>query len=782
MIEDEEFRRLFKTESEEHLEGLERGLLELEKNPRNQPVLEEIFREVHSLKGSSRMLGLREIEAISHQLESFFAGLKRGQATLSPSKIDPIFRAVQGIRQLVSEAVTGTPANVDVNKILEVLTGEVEESEDLADTDREPEIEGPPPESDDPSLSMAKEEPWPDPQKSEAGSPPLSPVFPNATQPAVPGAGPQAITEKFRLETIRVETRKLDALLNYSGELSVTKGNIVHRSTELEEVFLLFEEWTREGTELRALLNEIGQKLSPGEGDRLSIAFQRQREQGERLGSVLQRLKKEGGEDNARLEFFIEELKETVRTMRLLPLSTVFNLFPGMVHTLRLERSKRVDLIVEGEEVTVDKGILEAMKDPLMHLIRNAVDHGIETPEERTRRGKPPTGVIRLRAIQSGGNIVIEVSDDGSGLDLERIRISAIKKKLVREEDLSDFSWEKAQSLIFMPGFSTSSFVTDVSGRGIGLDVVRTNVERIKGNIQIESKPGRGCTFRIQFPMTVATSRVVTVEVDGRIYALADDFVDRTVRISLKGSFTLGGRRVILVDETPVPVVWLRDLLELQPKSGQRPRRGESPDTFPGVVILDGLERLALLVDDVLDEQEIVLQHYGGLLKRVRNVSGTAILETGKICIVLNPSDLIKSAKKKAGSPVREQAVELEIRKKVILLVEDNITTRIQEKRILDGAGFEVITAVDGADALTKLGSYPVDAVVSDIVMPNMDGLLLTEKIRGDKKYRELPIVLVTSLSSEVDKKKGMEAGANAYIPKPGFDQTVLLDTLNRLV
>jgi two-component system chemotaxis sensor kinase CheA len=272
------------------------------------------------------------------------------------------------------------------------------------------------------------------------------------------------------------------------------------------------------------------------------------------------------------------------------------------------------------------------------------------------------------------------------------------------------------------------------------------------------------------------------VQVDGRVYAVPDDFVDRTLRVPLGSGFSLGGRKVILVDETPVPVVWLRELLELKATTGKPVGKGRAAEAVPGVVIFDGSEKLTLLVDGVLDEQEIVLQPYGGLLRRVRNVSGTAILETGRICIVLNPSDLIQSAKRKSGTPAPEPTPEPETRKKVVLLVEDNITTRIQEKRILDGAGYEVITAVDGVDALTKLGVHPVDAVVSDIVMPNMDGLLLTERIRENIKHRELPVILVTSLSSEEDKRRGMEAGANAYIPKPGFDQTVLLETLNRLM
>lgn len=335
------------------------------------------------------------------------------------------------------------------------------------------------------------------------------------------------------------------------------------------------------------------------------------------------------------------------------------------------------------------------------------------------------------------------------------------------------------QSLIFASGLSTSSFVTDVSGRGVGLDVVRNNVERLKGTVQLESVTGKGLTLRVQLPITLATARVLTVAVNGRSYALPVEYVHTSRMAKPNEIFTLEGRATLMLDGQAVSVAKLEDLLELPNPQSSIP----NPASQSAIVFLSvGDERFGLIADMLIDEQEVVLKPQSALLKRVRNVSGATILETGEVCMVLNPQDLLKSLRKQTAQAVAAPPPEAVAVKKVLLLAEDSIVTRTQEKRILENAGYEVVTAVDGLDAFNKLGTRAFDGVVSDIVMPNMTGLALAAKIRENKSYAELPIILVTTLASDEDKQRGLEAGANAYLTKPAFDQQVLLECLKRLV
>nr|WP_233258823.1 hybrid sensor histidine kinase/response regulator [[Phormidium] sp. ETS-05] len=691
------------------------------------------------------------------------------------------------------------------------------------------------------------------------------------------GDTPVAVDSEYRIETIRVETSKLDALMTQTGELTVTKSRISHRLADVEEILNLCEEWSRDAFMNRFFIEEITQGygrssgnghvngevtgyadfaiantnllLAPnGNGHKFNggqakasndLRFGQLQEfhhrTEERLGYLLElitRLRNSVYEDSARLDIITDELEEGVRTLRLLPLSTIFNMFPRMVRDLAKQQAKQVELMIEGGETRADKRILEEMKDPLMHMIRNAVDHGIETPAERERRGKPPGATIRLLGYQTASNVIIEVVDDGCGLDIDKIKETALRRGIAREDELAIMTVNQIYSLIFAPGFSTRTFVTEVSGRGVGLDVVRTNVERLKGSIHVESTPGKGCTLRIQLPTTLATAHVLLIAVDGITYALPVEFVQMARLLPQEEIFCIEGRETILLEGQPISVIPLGDLLQLSPrqkalslvkqtsskteeqgktalreagdqetsspfskKGGKGGETGKldsnsrevSPNSGsvarPCIICQVGDESIGLIVDALLDEQDVVLKPQSKLLQRVRNVSGATILGTGEVCMVLNPQDLLKSVRK-AHTPVAssDPVADSIDRKKVILLVEDSIATRTQEKRILEAAGYEVVTAVDGMDGFNKLQSRTFDAVISDVQMPNLDGLGLTAKIRQIKEYSDLPIILVTSLAKDEDKRRGAEAGANAYITKSSFNQTLLTETLRRLI
>jgi len=368
-------------------------------------------------------------------------------------------------------------------------------------------------------------------------------------------------------------------------------------------------------------------------------------------------------------------------------------------------------------------------------------------------------------------------------LDTESIKRTALRRGVCSTESLAKMSVEQIQSLIFAPGFSTRTEVTELSGRGTGLDVVRTKVEQLKGAIAIESNQGLGCTFKLQLNTTLTTTHVLIVAVNNVSYAIPVDSVQTTLLVARQEIFATGGCQTIMLDSQPVSVAWLTDLLQLPLTVPTSPKAADfTTKMLPCIVLQVGTECLGLLVDALVDQQIVVLKPQSKLLQRVPNVSGATILATGEVCTILNPQDLLKSVQRGRGTPTSSQQFLQEIKKPAILLVEDSITIRTQVKRILEGAGYDVTAAVDGLDGFNKLKSRNFDAVGSDVQMPNLDGLALTAKIRQQKEYTELPIILVTTLADDEDKKRGADAGADAYLTKGNFDQQLLLDTLKRLI
>jgi len=831
MIEDDELRTIFKTASEEHLQKLDEGLLHLEHYPGDRPHLEALLREAHSLKGDSNMLGQKDIGTLAHQIEHLLGSVKRGEIELDGALCDRLYQGMDAIRKLVQEAVTGTPAGVNTFYTLALLMGaspspapeSVETTPETAPNGHMPESAGsveqeasPGSDASDGMVPVTERSiPQPEvPDLPAEGAGEISGTIPAiaATANSSPSQNGQSAPAQpaeptdaqplptYQIDTIRVEAHKLDALMTQAGELTVTKVRMAHRLNDIEALVTLWEEWSREAFVHRFSLDQLEHRaeasLSQKNGSpqtrrrqtanllpQLQALFAHTDDRLERMGAIVTRLRNAIYEDTARLDMLATDLEEGVRTLRLLPLATIFNLFPRMVRDLARQQGKQVELIIEGGDTRADKRILEEMKDPLMHMIRNAIDHGVELPEARERVGKSHTARIWLRGYQTPTSIVLEVADDGKGLDLDNIKRTAVQRGLCRTEELAAMTPEQIQSLIFAPGFSTRTLVTEVSGRGVGLDVVRTNVERLKGSVLVESTPGQGTTLRVQMGITLATAHVLILQVNGIAYALPVEFVETTLLIQAAQIFSIEGRQAIALNGQPISVVPLADLLELpQTCAMSQDNVAHRSDSSACIILRIGQERLGVLVDALLDEQDVVLKPQSKLLKRVRNVSGATILGTGEVCMVLNPVDLLKSLQKRAIARTLQPAVQEAPRKPVVLLVEDSIATRTQEKRILEGAGYEVVTAVDGVDGFNKLRTRQFDAIVTDIEMPNLDGLSLTSKIRQQREYSELPIILVTSLASEDDKRRGAEAGANAYITKGGFDQKALIETLRLLV
>jgi len=703
MIEDLELRTLFKVESDEHLQTLENGLLRLEADPKDTAIIEDLFRSAHSLKGAARMLGVADLETLAHHFEDQLSAARRGNRPISAEGADRLYHGLDAMRQLALEASTGKGAPVDLAEVLARLRG-----------DAIPESTNKVSNPDDVAVALSDDiaQPLSARDASEAGLAvdlavtDAFPPIPTATVPIVASNESPIASETttFKVETMRVEPAKLDALMTLAGEMVVTTARTVRAMSAIEELGELWEEWNRDAA--RSSLALAGKDLP----QRSPLIHEREAGRLKRLRHIVDRFERTSNEEVGRLSLLADDMIEAIRDIRLLPFSTIFNLFSRLVRDLSHEQGKEVRLEIEGGSLMADKHLLEELKDPLMHMIRNAVDHAVGLPEEREKQGKPREATIWLRAYRTSSRMVIEIADDGRGLDEGAIRRTASQKRLLDENEHASLSSEQLQNLIFSPGFSTTPLITDVSGRGVGLDVVRTNIDRLKGTISVQSQAGVGCVFRIEAPITLATIRVLLIQIAQRSYAIPIETVQETFIVSPDTIFAIEGQPSIRWESGPIRVVHLSDLLELPRDLQPNPKNKDR--SIPGVLLAIGTERLALFVDALLDEQEVILKPFGGLLQRVRNILGSTILSTGEICMVLNPRDLMKSAQRhRISAPLSESTQEE--RKKVLLLAEDSITTRTQEKRILEGAGYEVVTAVDGSDAFSKLGTRLFDASLS---------------------------------------------------------------------
>ena len=712
-IDDPELCNLFRIESAEHLQKLDAGLLRLEKTPQDQALVQEIFREAHSLKGSARMLGLIDIQGLANTVEDMLGEVRSGKLQITADVIKPQLTTLDQIRKLVAEAVGDS---------------------DLAIPSSQAEIPAPKDEIQPLILEPA---------------PIVSGALPNPTTESVKSdsinKGHQ-IPSEFHIETLRVDAKKLDFLLSQVGELVVSRSRILRWQEE-------FNKW----------VNQLEEAQIPNET----------------LLTQVQSMRSKLIEDAGRLSAITEEIEGGIIGLRLLPISTLLEQFPRMVHDLAAEEKKQVDLIFEGESTVADKRIIEEMKSPLMHMLRNAIDHGIELPEDRVKTGKHPVGKILVKVSQEADHVRLDVSDDGRGLDLDAIRQQAVKRHLYSEAQALELDDAQLKNVLMTPGFSTNKMITDISGRGVGLDVVRSTVERMHGTLQINSTPGKGMVFTLNLPVSLTSTRVMRLREWGENYALPCEAIYFSKILKPGELIIREDRQCFYHDDEIITVSRLGSLLD-------RPSQFEDVHAaLICVVIKVGEFNFGLIVDELHEEEEIVLKPPPVPIKRLRNVSGVTILDSGLVCAVLNAADLAKSAQRLHQRSVKAdemgQPTQAPI-KRSLLLVEDSIVTRIQEKRILEAAGYEVITAVDGVNAWNILASRSFDAIVSDIMMPNMDGLELTAKIRANKKFAEIPIILVTSLASEEDRRKGLEVGADAYISKSDFDQTILLDSITRLI
>lgn len=763
----------FKTEQAEHVQKINQGLLALEKNPANQQeLLKEIFREAHSLKGAARAVGLTTIESLGHGLEEVLLGAKEGRLSFSAELFDLLYQALDAVEAVLErvEAGDSTPA-AEVLALLARL--------EAAGRPQRPETGQPEPEPRQPEQPEPEREATAQPQV-EAGEqePATRQINEERVEPVV-----AVRTTTASDETIRVSVSKLDALMGQFSELLGAKIRAEQRLAEVRQMQAVAAEWHKASLGLRSQTNRL-LRSNQNNGQRKDMAallsFTVSNQEQLRAFSVQANgLYRQLANDTLRLSLIIDELQDEIKRVRMLPLSTITTTFGRMVRDLAREQGKVIDLEIEGGETELDKRVLEQIKDPLMHLLRNAVDHGLEKREERIAAGKAEEGRIVLSASQQGNNVVIRVVDDGGGLNLEAIRTAAVRKGMMPLAEAQKLSDGEVAALIFSSGLSTSRIITDISGRGVGLDVVRQNVEELHGTLEVGFEAGQGTWFTLTLPLTLASSRGLLVRAGGQTFALPLSTVERMLQVEPGKIRQVEGKEAISYQGRPVAVARLAELLEIPP--------GEAGSAQQSTVVIVAVaeKRLGLLVDELAGEQEIVMKSLGKQLAKVGGIAGATVLGNGQVILVLHAGDLVKLAGRQAG---RQAVTEMNgtrglKQSKRVMVVDDSITTRTLEKNILEAAGYQVMLATDGEEALGLLGVEGLaHLIVSDINMPRLDGFELAQRVKQDVRYSEIPVILVTSLDSPADKARGIEVGADAYIVKSQFDQGNLLDTIEQLI
>lgn len=739
---DKDFQRrllaTFRVEAEEHIQALSSGLLELERAGDGEvraKVIESVFREAHSLKGAARAVGLAGIEQVCHSAENLFSALQRGEVRLSQAVLDALHDAVDGLAALLrkADATAGGDSAVAASRLLARLDG----------------------------VLRAKEA---RPAEGELQQTAEAPDRPSSTA------------------TVRISTERLDALLFQAEELLSAKLGSSQHAADLRAAAAALGGWKKNQTgvgALQRLLQRAWSKDRPIERRlrRLPELLEREDEFFKSFEARLAALTRSGEQMQRALGAMVDSLLDDVKKALMLPASSALTMFHKLVRDLCREQGKEAELRVLGADIEIDRRILDELRDPLMHLLRNCIDHGIERPADRANKGKPARGTIEIALTRrSEATFEIVVLDDGAGIDARAVAEAAVKAGTVSREEVEGRDAGEVRRLVFGSGVSTSAAVTEISGRGLGLAIVREKVERLGGSVAVEAGRESGTTFRLIVPLTLSTFRGVHVNAAGCRFVIPTAYVGRVLRIERNQIKTVENRETIRWNGSALALAHLAQVLGLGVS-----KPPEQSDKLQVVVVGSPDRKIALAVDEVLEEREVLVKPLGKQLVRVRNIAGASVLGSGELVPILDVPDLLRSAVRAAAVPAAPKESDRRGRK-AVLVVEDSITSRTLLKSILEAAGYDVATAVDGAEAFALLKTRRFDAVVSDVDMPRMNGFELTAKIKADSTLSALPVVLVTSLESREDREKGIDAGASAYIVKRSFDQSNLLGALGRLL
>ena len=779
MDEFQEILQDFLVESFELVEKLDEDLVELESNPEDLELLNGIFRVAHTVKGASSFLNFDVLTHLTHHMEDVLNKARHGDLIITPDIMDVILESIDLMKALL-ETIRDTSADegIDVSacvarldkisngeapsdatvepeeksepeSVVEEAPAEEEEpdydnmdpdeveaeierllaqrqSEDKAKRDAKiaageavptmPEVEDEEKKEEEPKVEKKEEKvvakKVPAPVKKEQ-----KPANKESAKAAAPTKRTPAAVE----QTIRVDVKRLDHLMNLIGELVLAKNRLMKINEDVEERY--------EGEEF---LEELTQVVSI-------------------------------------VSLVTTDLQIAVMKTRMLPIGKVFNKFPRMIRDLSRELNKKIELVLAGEDTELDKSLVEEIGDPLVHIIRNSCDHGIETPEERTAKGKPEGGTISLKAYNEGNQIVIQIDDDGKGLDPQMLKEKSFEKGIITEKEMDNMSDKEAFTLIFRPGFSTAAAVTSVSGRGVGMDVVKTNIEKLNGMIDIESVVNVGTTIKLKIPLTLAIIQALLVGVQEEHYAIPLASVLETVRISKDEIYTVEGKSVMRLRDDVLSLVHIGDIFEVE-------RILDASEHAYVVVLGLGTSKLGLIVDTLVGQEEIVIKSLGDYLKGIEGVAGATIRGDGGVTLIVDVAALMNMAKDvknsalnsstEGSSAVKEKTKASDY---TVMIVDDSKTDRTIMRKALEPMGITLVEAADGQEALNilKSGDYNFDAMLVDIEMPRMDGYTLATEIKKYNRYKNLPLIAVTSRTSKSDRMRGVESGMVEYITKP---------------
>ncbi|WP_270979593.1 hybrid sensor histidine kinase/response regulator [Campylobacter helveticus] len=736
----------FLVEAFELVEQIDHDLVELESNPEDLELLNRIFRVAHTVKGSSSFLNFDVLTKLTHHMEDVLNKARRGELKITPDIMDVVLESIDRMKTLLNsirDNGNDSAIGMDIEPICARLTAisegdvsavasvseepKVEPKEEVVPATPEPSVE---PDVDVNQLSdseveaeierllkvrKAEDQARRAQKKKNAAAATPKPTTEAGAEKKVPASGSGGGMD----QTIRVEVKRLDHLMNLIGELVLGKNRLLKIYDDVEERY--------EGEKFLEELNQVVSQLS----------------------------------------IITTDVQLAVMKTRMQPIAKVFNKFPRVVRDLSRELGKQIELEITGEETELDKSIVEEIGDPIMHMIRNSCDHGVEDPATRKANGKPERGVVQLKAYNEGNHIVVEIIDDGKGLDVNELKTKALEKNLITEKEAGQMTDKEAFTLIFKPGFSTAAKVTNVSGRGVGMDVVKTNIEKLNGVIEIDSELGKGSSFKLKIPLTLAIIQSLLVGTQEEFYAIPLASVLETVRVPIDNIYTIEGKNVLRLREEVLSLVRLSDVFGVKQVL-------ESGDQTYVVIIGVAESKLGIIVDTLVGQEEIVIKSMGDYLQNIQGIAGATIRGDGRVTLIIDVGAMMDIAKEikvdikaQLESSVKKPKEQPSDYK--VLIVDDSKMDRTLMQKALEPLGISLLEATNGVEALNivKSGEHEIDAMLIDIEMPRMDGYTLAGEIRKYSKYRQLPLIAVTSRTSKTDRLRGVEVGMTEYITKP---------------
>lgn len=739
---------LFSLEAEAQTQVLSAGLLTLERNPTQADQLESCMRAAHSLKGAARIVGIDSGVSVAHVMEDCLVSAQEGRLLLRPEHIDALLQGTDLLMRIATPGSAPQPSDIETYVALmgRLLDPSAPPVPVAAPVMAELQLEAPPASSID------------------------VPVEPSEQSPSRKGKR----TTEGGERVLRVTAERLNSLLDLSSKSLVETQRLKPHLATMQRLKRMQNNGLRALENLNVHLKEHA----------LSLEALEALEDARRLLAESQQLL---SEKNAELDEFAwqasqraQVLYDTALACRMRPFADVLSGQVRMVRDLGRSLGKQVRLEIEGEKTQVDRDVLEKLEAPLTHLLRNAVDHGIETPEQRLLKGKPEEGLIRLRASHQAGLLVLELSDDGNGVDLEKVRRSIVERQLSPAETAAQLSEEELLTFLFLPGFSLRDTVTEVSGRGVGLDAVQHMVRQLRGAVELEQTAGEGSRFHLEVPLTLSVVRSLVVEVGEEAYAFPLAHIERMCDLAPEDIVQVEGRQHFWHEGQHVGLVAASQLLN-------RPASQNSGETLKVVVIRERDAVYGVAVERFIGERTLVVLPLDERLGKVQDISAGALLDDGSVVLIVDVEDMLRSVDKLLNTGRLERIARhgnqaAEAARKRVLVVDDSLTVRELQRKLLLNRGYDVAVAVDGMDGWNALRSEDFDLLITDIDMPRMDGIELVTLLRRDNRLQSLPVMVVSYKDREEDRRRGLDAGADYYLAKASFHDDALLDAVVELI